>query len=60
MKQYEILVEDEKYGVYERPTDQIIGQYTKEGDAKRLMKHCNGGGGFNGFTPRFFTQSTKK
>jgi hypothetical protein len=44
------------YDILETTTDQIVaeGIHGYKDEAKRLCRHLNMGGGFDGFTPSFF------
>lgn len=45
--------DDFYFSVVEKETDQVIGSYFFEDDAKDYCKFLNKGGGFDGFTPAF-------
>jgi hypothetical protein len=45
---------DDKFCVYETPTEQIFKTFYNESEAKTLKRHLNFGGGFDGNTPSFF------
>lgn len=47
------------YEVVETTTDQVIKTDMTQSEAKALCRHLNFGGGFDGFTPAFFTQKGK-
>lgn len=53
---YEITSEvgDNQFFVYETATGHIIKRFNKICDARKLAKHLNNGGGFDGNTPNFF------
>ena len=53
---YKLVKNDEKlkYSVVETQTEQIIREYVEHSEAKKLMKHLNLGGAFDGNTPTFF------
>lgn len=48
-----------KYVVVETQTDQIMKVCDTNDEARKLMKHLNLGGGFDGFSPNFFTKPVK-
>ena len=50
---YKIVQDAKGYSVLEVPTDQVIETYNYHSDAKKMMKHLNLGGGFDGATPNF-------
>jgi hypothetical protein len=53
---YKVIKDNFGYNVVETKTDQIIKVFEVQADAKKLMKHLNLGGGFDGFTPNFFVK----
>ena len=53
MKKYRIIESDGRYLVKEIDTDQIIRNFLHRPRAKELANFLNGGGGFNGWTPKF-------
>jgi hypothetical protein len=52
---YKIVRRNRRYCVLEVDTNQIIFCYEGQDDARKIMNHLNYGGGFDGFTPEFFT-----
>jgi hypothetical protein len=38
----------------------VIALFKNQDEAKKLMRHLNLGGCFDGFTPTFFIKNTKK
>lgn len=56
---YKIVQDSNGYNVLETPTDQVIETFNNHSDAKRLMKHLNLGGGFDGATPNFFLKNVR-
>lgn len=48
------------YYIKEAKTDQIIKTFNNWSDARKLFKHLNAGGGFDGFTPTFFLKNSQK
>jgi len=52
---YKINADENKtnYVVIETQTDQVIKQISDFSEARKLMKHLNLGGGFDGWTPSF-------
>ena len=56
MMNYKIDKDHFGYNVIETGTDQIMKVCESHDEAKKLMKHLNLGGGFDGFTPNFFTK----
>ena len=45
--------------VLEKQTEHIIQSFYDEKEAKKLMRHLNFGGGFDGWTPSFFVKSLR-
>ena len=58
--QYKIITNN-SVDIFETATEQVIKTYSKENynKAKKLMKHLNLGGGFDGWTPTFFARGIK-
>lgn len=58
---YRVSKKKDKFNVVEKDTDLIVATRDTREEAKTLVRSLNLGGGFNGFTPEFFTQdfSTK-
>ena len=55
-KPYKVVhYSDFSIGVVEQPTDQVILKLEDPRAAKTLASFLNGGNGFNGCTPAFFT-----
>lgn len=55
---YEVKVaiatsDNHDYLVHEKTSDQYIKGFKTKEDAKKLMRHLNMGGGFDGWTPEF-------
>ena len=48
------------YEVVEVETDQIIKSDMTKDHAKSVCRHLNFGGGFDGWTPAFFIEKSKK
>lgn len=44
-----------KTDIYETQTQQMILTSLEPTEAKKMVKHFNLGGGFDGFTPEFFS-----
>lgn len=53
---YKVIKDNFGYNVVETKTEQIIKVLETQAEAKKLMKHLNLGGGFDGFTPNFFVK----
>ncbi len=51
---YKVVKDIFGYNVLETGTDQIMKVCESQEEAKKLMKHLNLGGCFDGFTPAFF------
>ena len=56
---YKIVQDSNGYNVLEVPTDQVVATYNYHSDAKKMMKHLNLGGGFDGATPNFFLKNVR-
>ena len=55
---YEIIVaiatsDNHDYIVHEKTSNQFIERFKTKNEAKKLLKHFNMGGGFDGWTPEF-------
>jgi hypothetical protein len=57
---YKIEKEDKQYKVVETATGYVIFTYTTQAEAKKMMKHLNLGGGFDGWSPAFILNTRKK
>jgi hypothetical protein len=42
------------YKVLETTTEQTVGLFSTELEARKFLRHLNFGGGFDGWTPSFF------
>ena len=42
------------YKVFETTTEQTVGIFSSELEARKFLRHLNFGGGFDGWTPSFF------
>lgn len=42
------------FKLVESKTDQVIKTFTMYSEAKKMLRHLNLGGGFDGWTPQFF------
>jgi len=54
---YHLVQQDDDtftWNVVESQTDQIIYEFIFEDDAIAMVMHLMSGGGFDGFTPKFF------
>lgn len=51
---YKIEENNGTYSVFESETEQTIGEFTDKSEARKLLRHLNLGGGFDGWTPSFF------
>lgn len=54
---YKVVKENSSYNIVETQTDQVVKTFNNQEDAKKLMKQLNLGGGFDGWTPTFFTKN---
>lgn len=57
---YRVQQTADGYSIIEKDTDLNVYQTTKESGARELCRSLNLGGGFNGYTPVFFTQGFKQ
>lgn len=51
---YKMYVIGSEYLVVETLTNQVIKSFYSREKAKKLLRHLNLGGGFDGWTPTFF------
>lgn len=56
---YKIVNENDKFVVFEVPTEQPIRAFKNKADAKHFLKHLNYGGAFDGWTPDFFLKKLR-
>jgi hypothetical protein len=59
MNKYKIEKKNDVYCVIETENDFLIKQFESYKNARNLRDHLNSGGGFDGFTPLFFTYKYK-
>lgn len=59
---YKLVASADKsnYDVFETATEQVIGSFADQKDARYFMRQLNLGGGFDGWTPSFFLKDFKK
>ena len=57
---YKIQNENKTFSVLETRTNQVIGSFKEQQEAKKLLRHLNLGGCFDGYTPSFFLTSVGK
>jgi hypothetical protein len=57
MERYSVVKENNTYNIMEKDNQYIIRSYNSYKKAKHIKNRLNGGGGFNGFTPLFFTEN---
>ena len=57
---YRVEQTNDNYSIIEKDTELNIFQTQRERDARELCRSLNLGGGFNGYTPVFFTQGFKQ
>lgn len=54
MNNYKVIsLNKSEYNILEKQTDQIIDTFQKRCDARKMAKHLNLGGGFDGASPPF-------
>jgi hypothetical protein len=51
---YKMLNDLGSYKVFETTTEQTVGRFSTELEARKFLRHLNFGGGFDGWTPNFF------
>ena len=54
---YKIVQNGKKHTVVETRTELVLGTFSSIQEAKKLQKHLNLGGCFDGNTPTFFVKS---
>jgi diaminopimelate decarboxylase len=57
---YKIVSRSICFDVLETKTNQVINSFNVYEEAKQFLRHLNLGGGFDGYTPHFFSKKTKK
>ena len=53
---FPLLNGDKVFDIYERNTELRVKTFNSYNKAKEIVKNLNSGGGFNGWTPTFFTK----
>jgi hypothetical protein len=56
---YKIRNNSNRFEVFETTTNQLIGAFPTQKEAKDLLRHLNLGGGFDGWTPTFILKTIK-
>lgn len=56
MNKYFIVKDDNIYQVWEKQTNILLKEYKTHKEARNLKDHLNFGGGFDGWTPNFFSE----
>jgi hypothetical protein len=51
---YKMFNDFGSYKVLETTTEQTVGLFSTELEARKFLRHLNFGGGFDGWTPSFF------
>ena len=54
---YQLHNENNEFNIYETNTKQVIKTLKTKDEGKKLIRHLNFGGGFDGYTPPFFLKS---
>jgi len=54
---YKIEENNGIYSVVEYATEQTIGKFSDKLEARKLLRHLNLGGGFDGWSPSFFMKN---
>ena len=57
---YKVQQQAQQFVVFETKTNQAIANFKDQSEAKKLLRHLNLGGCFDGFTPSFFLTSVGK
>lgn len=60
MANYKIQMNKTMFDVIETQTGHVVFTHPMHSEAKKVMRHLNLGGGFDGQTPDFFMKSFKK
>ena len=55
---YKVIQNNSVYQVVEAQTGHVVFQHSQQSEAKKMMRHLNLGGSFDGWTPGFFLKST--
>jgi diaminopimelate decarboxylase len=55
---YKVKQTKNTFEVIETKTEHIMGVFSQQSEAKKVLRHLNFGGGFDGFTPTFFVKNT--
>lgn len=56
---YKIIDNQGVFDILETTTDQIVKSFSDNQEARKLLRHLNLGGGFEGWTPTFFLQTAE-
>lgn len=56
---YKVVETAGEFAVIENRTGHVIRKYSSHPEAKKMMKHLNLGGGFDGFSPNFLFNDPK-
>jgi hypothetical protein len=51
---YKIVEKEGKFSIIEKATNQYIKIFDDKEKARKLLRQLNFGGGFDGWTPKFF------
>ena len=57
---YKIKMTESGFSVMETSTNQIIREFKGLEPARKVLRHLNLGGGFDGWTPQFFLHDFSK
>lgn len=57
---YKIISTSELYQILETATDQVIESFPTKEEARKMLRHFNLGGGFDGYTPTFMVKNCSK
>jgi len=59
MFSYKIIENNNGFEIWETSTNQLIKTFIDKLEARKFLRHFNLGGGFDGWTPTFFLNTSK-
>lgn len=59
MFSYKIIENNNSFNIWETSTNQLIKTFIDKLEARKFLRHLNLGGGFDGWTPTFFLNTSK-
>lgn len=57
---YKIVSTSELHQILETATEQVIESFPTREEARKMLRHFNLGGGFDGYTPTFMVKNCSK